>query len=199
MNLNASLAKWRERYRVRIGFIFALVFIWQAQPRILFLILPGFLISFIGILLRQWAAGFLKKNDELATTGPYALVRNPLYLGSLLAACGLILSCTSFPFSLSKPYLDLSLFFWCFLWLLIQWIYFPKISKEEEFLKLKFPQVYEDYAQRVPAICPKFSSLLHLDFGSFRWELWIKNKEVWSLIGYFILCAILTARYPYLH
>ena len=41
--------------------------------------------------LRAWAAGHLAKNSQLARSGPYASVRNPLYIGTLLVAAGLVL------------------------------------------------------------------------------------------------------------
>ena len=48
----------------------------------------GMLIAAIGLMVRIWATGWLCKNDELAMQGPYALTRNPLYLGTCLIALG---------------------------------------------------------------------------------------------------------------
>ena len=44
-----------------------------------------------GALLRSWGAGHLVKNDSLTTTGPYAHLRHPLYLGTLVVATGFAL------------------------------------------------------------------------------------------------------------
>lgn len=196
MNQNQNLlSPWRERYRVRIGFIFALVFLWRAQPRNLVLLVLGLLIALLGVLIRQWAAGCVKKMDELAQEGPYALVRHPLYLGSFLAASGFILSSSSFSFVLSKPYLDRTLFFWCFLWILVDSIYLPKILKEEADLNLKFKCSYTEYAERIPRFFPAQFKWSDLNFNTFNWVLWKKNKEFYSLIGYLIFCIILFSRY----
>lgn len=188
---------WRERYRVRIGFAFAILFLWRAQPRSIVLLFLGLGIALIGVLIRQWAAGCVKKMDELATSGPYALVRHPLYLGSFIAAFGVLLSASSFSFSMTKPYFDRTLFFWAFFWILIDSIYKPKIEQEEKNLEAKFSNQFIEYVQKVPQLFPNRLRFSDLDFSSFRIAVWKKNEEYWSLIGYFILCAILIARYSY--
>lgn len=195
--IKTDLSPWRERYRVRIGFIFALLFLWRAQPRNLILLVLGLALALLGVLIRQWAAGCVKKLDELAQEGPYALVRHPLYLGSFLAAFGFILSSSSLSIVLSKPYLDRTLFFWCFLWILSDSIYMPKILKEEADLNLKFNNSYSEYARRVPRFFPLQFQWSSLNFSSFNWALWKKNKEFYSIIGYFIISVILFSRYLY--
>ena len=68
-----------RRIRVPLGFAFALVFLWLARPTPMFLLL-GLVLVVPGLLLRGYASGYVKKNAELTTTGPYAYTRNPLYL-----------------------------------------------------------------------------------------------------------------------
>ena len=51
----------------------------------------GLLFLLLGEIVRFWAAGYIQKDNVIATTGPYALVRNPLYFGSLLLAVGYLL------------------------------------------------------------------------------------------------------------
>ena len=48
----------------------------------------GVLLVFGGLALRSWSAGILHKNAELTTSGPYGLIRNPLYVGSFMMMCG---------------------------------------------------------------------------------------------------------------
>ena len=48
----------------------------------------GFLLVISGEALRFWAAGHIRKNDELTTSGPYAYLQSPLYLGSYIVATG---------------------------------------------------------------------------------------------------------------
>src|SRR2546430_15686418 len=76
------------RLRVPTGFLIVVVFAWFSTPTPES-IARGIPISLMGLALRAWAAGCLAKNQQLATAGPYAYTRNPLYLGTLLVALGL--------------------------------------------------------------------------------------------------------------
>src|ERR1043165_26266 len=78
---------WIQRWRVPLGFLCGAAFIFFARPtpRMLFI---GASVSVLGLALRAWAAGHLRKNSQLATSGPYAYTRNPLYLGSFLLGLG---------------------------------------------------------------------------------------------------------------
>ncbi|MGD0144317.1 MAG: isoprenylcysteine carboxylmethyltransferase family protein, partial [Rhizomicrobium sp.] len=89
-----------------------------------------------GLLLRALASGHVRKNETLATSGPYAYTRNPLYLGSLLMGIGFAVAARSW---------------WVGVALVVMFfaIYLPVIRGEEEFLRTRFPD-FEDYAQRVP-------------------------------------------------
>lgn len=197
MNEPSRIPAWRERYRVRLGAALGILFIWRVQPRHLILLAAGIAVGFLGILLRQWAAGCLKKNDELATSGPYALVRNPLYLGSFLAAIGLAAAGSSFSLSLRLPYLDRTLFFWCAILLMLESVYLPKIRKEEEDLRAKFGKSFEAYSRSVPALIPGRLAAPRFDFSTFSLEQWKKNREVWSLAGYLLVCLVLVSRYHF--
>lgn len=185
---------WREKYRVRIGFFFGLLFLWRAQPRNIVFLLVGLGVALVGVLFRQWAAGCVRKNDEVTSSGPYAWVRHPLYLGSFVMAAGLIFASSSVATALSKPFLDRTLLFWAFLWILIDSIYMPKILREEEQLRAKFPGRYEQYMAEVPRMIPK---RITFDFSTFSWDQWKKNKEYGSLAGYAVLALVLMFRFLY--
>src|ERR1043165_805265 len=78
---------WIQRWRVPLGFLCAAVFLVFARPT-LRLLLVGACVSLLGLAIRAWAAGYIRKNDELAVFGPYAFTRNPLYFGSSLLGRG---------------------------------------------------------------------------------------------------------------
>ena len=82
------------RLRVPSGFLLAICFGLLAQPSASSM-LYGPLVAFPGLALRGWAAGHLRKNQDLADGGPYAWTRNPLYLGTLLVALGLAVAARS--------------------------------------------------------------------------------------------------------
>ena len=76
-----------QRVRVPLGFIFAAVFLVAAWPTAI-TIAAGTGVALIGLLIRGWASGHIRKAATLATSGPYAYTRNPLYLGSLILGLG---------------------------------------------------------------------------------------------------------------
>src|SRR5215813_1475703 len=79
--------KQTKRLRVPVGFVFAVLYFWVAQPDKASLWQGSILVA-LGLGIRTLASGYVLKNEELATTGPYAYTRNPLYLGSLILAVG---------------------------------------------------------------------------------------------------------------
>ena len=77
--------------RLRLGFVFGLAYLAFVRPTTGSLLL-GLPVAIVGLLIRGWAAGHIVKNEQLATTGPYAHTRNPLYFGSFLLAAGFALA-----------------------------------------------------------------------------------------------------------
>ena len=165
------------RLRVVSGFLLVAAFAWFSQPdaRSLALGLP---IATLGLLLRAWATGHLEKNMRLTDSGPYAYVRNPLYLGTSLVAAGLAVA--------SKRWLLAALFAAVFLL-----IYLPVIELEEQHLSELFPD-FSDYRRRVPALWPT----LHAQPAEhpFRWSLYIRNREYQALLGFLAGIALLCAK-----
>jgi protein-S-isoprenylcysteine O-methyltransferase Ste14 len=127
------------------------------------------------LLLRGWAAGHLEKNRELATSGPYAYVRNPLYLGTLLAAGGFVIAARRW---------ELGLLFA----LVFGLVYLPVIELEEQRLRELFPD-YEAYAQRVPVLLPRGGVTVHS--RRFRWSVYRKNEEYQAALGFLAGLAVL--------
>jgi len=166
-----------RRIRVPLGFAFALLYIWLARPTWPSLALGGVLIV-PGILLRALASGHVRKNEALATTGPYAHTRNPLYLGSLLIGTGFAIAARSWAVGV----LVVAMLFA---------IYVPVIRDEEKFLRENFPE-FEEYARRVPRMLPRIvPARLGGENGRFSLELYLKHKEWNALLGTVAMCALL--------
>src|SRR5215472_9295665 len=82
-----SWSRIARRVRVPLGFVFAAFYLWRARPTWWSLVIGG-LVAGLGVFLRATASGHVKKNEELAMTGPYAYCRKPRYLGSIIIAIG---------------------------------------------------------------------------------------------------------------
>lgn len=164
------------RLRVPSGFLLIAVFVWLARPS-LDSLLWGLPVSAAGLLLRGWAAGHLAKNQRLVNTGPYAHLRNPLYLGTLLVAAGLVIA--------SREWLLAAIFGAVFLF-----IYLPVIELEEQHLRDLFPE-FERYAAEVGLLAPRLTPVAR---GRFQWALYRKNEEYQALLGFLAGVAVLVVK-----
>jgi len=198
---------WRRiarRIRVPLGFAFAVVYFWLAQPSAVSLAI-GAAIAVAGLALRAAASGHVRKNAELTTSGPYAYTRNPLYLGSVIIAAGFAVAARSW---------------WIagLLAVMFAAIYWPVILGEEEFLRSQFAE-FDDYARRVPRLLPRLRAsaprvsaenrganvghheggpnMGHPEIGAgggFSRELYVKHREYNALIGAAAMLAALAAK-----
>ena len=175
------MAEWSRiarRIRVPLGFVFAVLYFWLARPTWRFIALGAILIV-PGLLIRALASGHVRKNEALATSGPYAYTRNPLYLGSLLIGVGFAVAARSW---------------WVGVALVVMFfaIYVPVIRDEETFLRQKFPE-FEDYARRVPRMFPRITGTPPLKTSpqdSPR-TLYLKHREYNALLGSALLVGAL--------
>lgn len=166
-----------RRIRVPLGFAFAVVYLWLARPTPS-AIVAGSVIVLAGLAVRAIASGQLKKNEELATSGPYSYTRNPLYLGSILIGVGFALAAKS-------------LWIWFLLAVMFTAIYVPVIRSEEAFLRSRFPD-FELYARRVPRLVPRWSGeSLTSNFSS---ALYLKHREYNALIGAILMMLAITVK-----
>jgi len=168
------------RLRVPAGFVLAAAFVWLSSPSPPSLIL-GLILSVLGLALRAWAAGHLAKNESLAETGPYAFVRNPLYIGTLIAALGLVIA--------GRSVILLAVFLAVFLL-----VYLPVIELEEQHLRKLFP-AYDAYARRVPALRPLLRPAGPV--GRFRPRLYWRNQEYNALFALAIAAIVLIVKLIY--
>jgi hypothetical protein len=167
-------ADFVARLRAPGGLLLAVIFLWLSDPAPLSL-LRGLPVSVLGVWLRGWAAGHLAKNERLATGGPYGSVRNPLYLGTLVAAAGLAIASRS---------LSLAVLFAAVFLL----VYLPVIELEEQHLRKLFP-AYAAYAAETPMLWPRFRR--PAGGARFRWRLYLRNQEYQALSGFAAGVAVL--------
>jgi protein-S-isoprenylcysteine O-methyltransferase Ste14 len=161
-------AGWAARWRVPLGFALAIAYMVFAQSTIL-LLMAGGTVALLGLALRAFAAGCLDKNSELATGGPYAYTRNPLYLGSLLMGSGLVLAGRSW---------GLALAFFAFFLL----VYYPVMRREEYSIRQRFGEQYELYAAAVGLFFPD-GRRAPASGDKFRWARYRKNREYEAAFG----------------
>jgi protein-S-isoprenylcysteine O-methyltransferase Ste14 len=162
------------RLRVPAGFLLVASFLYLAAPDARSLSI-GVPIAFGGLLLRAWAAGHLEKNQQLAVSGPYAMVRNPLYLGTLIVALGFVIAARRW---------ELGVIFA----VVFGGVYLPVIELEEQHLRKLFPS-YEDYASRVPVLLPRWRRPVNPK--RFQARLYMVNQEYQAGLGFLAGLAVL--------
>ena len=178
---SASWAKIARRIRVPLGFVFTAVYLWLATPTAASMLIGSALII-PGLAIRALASGHIKKNEQLATTGPYAHTRNPLYLGSLILAVGFAISARN-------------LWIGAGLILIFLAIYLPVIRGEETFLREHFAE-FAEYARQVPRLWPRLNSFSTIR-GSFSWNLYWKHREYNATLGSGLLMAAMMTKWLY--
>jgi len=175
------VASWpaiARRIRVPSGFVLATLYLWLAKPDRLSLA-SGLLFIVAGLVIRALASGHLNKNEQLATSGPYAYTRNPLYVGSLVMAVGFAIAARSL---------------WIALILIAMFIgiYLPVVRAEESYLAQRFPE-FAEYARHVPRFVPSLNRFVSKR-DSFSWHLYCKHREYNATLGSAAIIAVLIAK-----
>jgi len=134
----------RRRFRQHVGVLFLALLVWAGQP-VLELWWLGVALSLLGMLVRLWASGFVMKNEVLATVGPYARVRHPLYVGNFLICVGF---CAA------------SGLWWSVPAALVMWLAFypDTIRYEDQKLRRLFPGDWDRWAAETRALWPRLTA-----------------------------------------
>jgi protein-S-isoprenylcysteine O-methyltransferase Ste14 len=165
-----------QRFRVPLGFLFAAVFLIFARPEMLTLTIGG-AIAVVGLLIRAWASGHIRKNQTLAVSGPYAYTRNPLYLGSFILGVG---------FTIASGVWWLALLFIA----LFLGIYLPVMRVEANELTEIFGEEYQEYARKVPLFFPR-PTVYKKSSTNFDFSLYLRYREYQAALGLIFAWSIL--------
>jgi protein-S-isoprenylcysteine O-methyltransferase Ste14 len=174
-----DVATWVALWRVRLGYLLAIAVLFFAKPNPKSVVI-GAIIGAFGLWLRGYAAGFLKKQEVLTTTGPYAFTRNPLYLGSAILASGAAWAMHSWiSATILGAYFAV--------------VYCVVMRREEGELRGHFGQEFEKYAKVVPLFFPRLgpSRMEGENAGAFSFAQYKKNHEYQAALGFLFLLALL--------
>ncbi len=159
------------RMRVPLGFFCAAAVLYLARPTPRSLAVGG-AVALIGETLRVWAAGHLEKGREVTQSGPYRLTRHPLYLGSGIVAIGAVVA---------SARISTALIIGGYILITIV----AAVRHEEANMRARFGDNYDAYLQsRTPPAGRAFSLRRALNV----------NKEYKTIMGLFVLIAILAAK-----
>jgi protein-S-isoprenylcysteine O-methyltransferase Ste14 len=175
----SAATKWIARWRVRLGYPLAVVVLYFAWPNPNSVAI-GAAIGVFGLWLRAYAAGYLRKQEVLTTTGPYAFTRNPLYLGSAILAGGAAWAMHSW---ISAAILGVY----------FAVVYFVVMRREEGELQGHFGEAFEAYARKVPLFFPRVTParIEGSSAGEFSFAQYRKNHEHQAALGFVFLLGFL--------
>jgi protein-S-isoprenylcysteine O-methyltransferase Ste14 len=171
-------ARYNEFFRQTIGLLLMPVIAFFAMPTTA-AFFAGAAIALVGMLFRFYASGFIVKNKQLATSGPYSLVRHPLYTGNALLLIG-------FTFASGLWWvLVVSAAFW--------WFYYPAaIAYEDRKLSGIFGEAWQAWSGTVPAVIPRTLAIKPGGSWSFRTS-WKENYEL-VIVIYTLACLAYIGR-----
>lgn len=162
------------KYRSFVGILGLLAILYLAEPGALSLS-AGFFFIVAGMFFRGWAAGYINKDNELATEGPYELTRNPLYFGNFILGVGIAIAANNI---------------WSYaIFLGYYFLFFPFLMTiEHRRLREKFGDKYEEWAHRSHSFFPKIKKIKK---RAFNISFYMKNKEYRVLYFSLFIVAIL--------
>jgi protein-S-isoprenylcysteine O-methyltransferase Ste14 len=175
--------------RLRVGAAWVLVvpFLVLSRPTSASLV-TGACLAVTGLAVRAWAAGWIDKGAALATGGPYAHTRNPLYLGSFIIGVGIALAGAHWAWLAG-------------LTLLFVVVYVPTMRREAAELNDRFGERYRHYAASVPAFSVRLSPYRRVGAsstarpsGGFTWSRYRRYREWEAALGVLLIFGALVSR-----
>ncbi|MHC9542451.1 MAG: isoprenylcysteine carboxylmethyltransferase family protein [Vulcanimicrobiota bacterium] len=190
------MRQWFFKWRGALMVPLAVVIIVFGKPTFASYII-GIIIASVGELIRVWGVGYAGKTTRaqevkapfLVTAGPYAYVRNPLYLGNAITGLGFVLMAC-----LGISSWKISLILWILYLLFYITVYGTIIPLEEEFLKKTFGDTYTEYCREVPPVFPAFKPYAKQQ-GTFSWTPVMKGESQ-TLIMFFLFSVIMALKIP---
>jgi len=179
-----DVQKWTIRMVIAAAFGGALLVLARPQDRP-FLIIPGLAAATLGCLIRIWGCGHLRKNKFLATGGPYAYVRHPLYVGTFFILVGLgLMGGSNWVLGLLAVAILVYVSF-----------YAPrKERKESDRLERRFGEEFVKYRTVVKSYFPRFTPYPERQ-GHFAWEGVMINREYLITMAVVFGVSVIVGKY----
>ncbi len=169
--------RYHEQSRQWFAVVFVLlVSLLGSYNPLLFIVGGG--VAAVGAAVRMWASGYVMKNKQLATNGPYAYVRHPLYVGNILLLIGFSIASTQW---------------WSFvLMTALLWFYYPPtISYEDEKLRGIFGAEWEAWSKNINALIPTFGAKAGSVKSSWSFRKSLMQNAEPAIVAYLIGCMYL--------
>ncbi len=166
--------------RTRAVWLLVPPFFWFARPTPEALLAGGALTA-LGLVVRAWAAGTIQKDRHLTTSGPYAYLRHPLYLGNFLIGLGVAAAGGHW--------------IWPVLFgLFYAVVYRRTLIYEDRVLEAQFGEAYRRYRSAVPGLVPRLTAYQPQETRGFSWATYRRHREWEALLGAAAAFGLLAAK-----
>jgi protein-S-isoprenylcysteine O-methyltransferase Ste14 len=171
-----------SRWRVNLGFAIGVTAIVMCGHPTRESVIAWLPLALGGLMLRLWARGHLELRKGLAESGPFAILRHPLYVGSFVLGLAFTLMMNDAIVSVVYVIGFLAM-------------YVPKAIREETYLRKRHGDVYARYAERVGAIVPRFWNAHRAAATTrFAWQRVFRHREYETWLGAAAACAVMWVR-----
>jgi protein-S-isoprenylcysteine O-methyltransferase Ste14 len=175
--------RYHEFSRQGLAVALIVVYALTSRPSMLSVAI-GLPLALIGMLVRLYASGFVIKNKELATHGPYALVRHPLYTGNIELLVGFAIAGATW---WGLPFVVV--FFWFY--------YPPAIEYEDRKLRRLFGEQWDRWAGNTPALVPNLANAARMSGGGWSLAKSMRHNGEGVIVVYVLIClSLVLARLP---
>ena len=177
-----ALRRMLVRLRVPLFIVLGIALIWYARRD---WFAPALAVSLFGEAIQLWCFASLQKNEVLAANGPYALVRNPMYLGRYFLLLGMLM----LPGNAWLPVAFTIVYYFYMV---------NRVRREEALLAPTFGDAYAQYCAAVPRFLPRLIPHAGGRIAFFDWGTFVRNHGLrnlaqvaafYALAGYFAFFA----------
>jgi protein-S-isoprenylcysteine O-methyltransferase Ste14 len=176
-HLIRAIYSWRVRSAL-FGLILAIPLSHPSKTSLI----AGGSISFLGLFIRAWASSHIRKERELAVSGPYRHTRNPLYFGNFILGVSMAVGGNAL-----WPAVIFGVYFAVF--------YPVIILVEKQRMESYFPRQYREYKKHVPLFLPCLNPSIGGEKNRPSLRLYLENREYRALTGTLVFWVLLTAKF----
>jgi protein-S-isoprenylcysteine O-methyltransferase Ste14 len=152
----------------------------------------GMAVTLLGEANQLWAASHLRKDKNLATSGPYSHVRNPMYFGRFFVLLGFVLMIQgSQPSLLIAGVIPVLPVVYV---LGFTWYVRARVGREEARLRGIFGEDYAHYCQEVPRFIPRLRPYSRAASERWQWSKLATNHEYLNLVAVIVVYALILVR-----
>ncbi|PIP40633.1 MAG: hypothetical protein COX19_05255 [Desulfobacterales bacterium CG23_combo_of_CG06-09_8_20_14_all_51_8] len=145
---------------------------------------PGLAVSILGEALQVWCMSTIKTHKKLTVTGPYMVVRNPMYIGRFFLIFGILM--------MTGSLLSLAVFTIAYYFYMVN-----RVRREEKLLAEMFGEDYAEYCRDVHPYLPGFKRFDAAQIVSFNKESMAQNHVVVNFLVT-VICYLVLFIFTYI-